>query len=178
MGRAWPGTSLHAARDVKTYGINKKGQVDFFNANKKFGFIRPTDGSDDIFYTIEDLVAGEGSVQEGDYVTFVEDWDDERGKYHARDVEWALSNKVGEPGTLKNWFSDKGFGFIQPDDGSKNIFCHVSQLVDEVKPGDSVTFLRRWNRRSKAEQAAEVRLTGGDGGAPPDYEGEDKGESK
>ncbi len=31
-------------------------------------------------------------------------------------------------GTLKTWKDDRGFGFIQPDDGDKDIFVHISAL--------------------------------------------------
>jgi CspA family cold shock protein len=39
---------------------------------------------------------------------------------------------------------DKGFGFIKPEDGEKDVFFHASALVevsfDELKEGDAVTF--------------------------------------
>lgn len=39
---------------------------------------------------------------------------------------------------------DEGYGFIKPEDGSKDVFFHASALVDitfdELKEGDAVTF--------------------------------------
>ena len=43
-------------------------------------------------------------------------------------------------GTVKFFNDTKGFGFISPEDGSKDIFVHVSGLNDDIREGDTVSY--------------------------------------
>ena len=55
-------------------------------------------------------------------------------------------------GTVK-WFNpQKGFGFIQPDDGSKDVFVHISALeragISDLREGQKIEFELTQDRRS------------------------------
>jgi len=43
-------------------------------------------------------------------------------------------------GTVKFFNNAKGFGFITPEDGGKDVFVHVNGLVDEINEGDKVSY--------------------------------------
>ncbi len=43
-------------------------------------------------------------------------------------------------GTVKFFNTTKGFGFITPDEGDKDVFVHANGLIDEINEGDKVNF--------------------------------------
>ena len=55
-------------------------------------------------------------------------------------------------GTVKFYNDQKGFGFIQPDDGSKDVFVHATALeragMRWLVEGQKVAFDTAENRRS------------------------------
>lgn len=59
-------------------------------------------------------------------------------------------------GTVKFFNESKGFGFIIDDENQKEVFVHISGLVDKVTQGDKVTFNVTEGR--KGPNAIEVKL--------------------
>ena len=43
-------------------------------------------------------------------------------------------------GTVKIFNESKGYGFIQPSSGEKDIFVHVSGLQDDIRENDKVSY--------------------------------------
>lgn len=55
-------------------------------------------------------------------------------------------------GTVKFYNGQKGFGFIQPEDGSKDVFVHATALeragINDLREGQKVTFDTQTDSRS------------------------------
>ena len=67
-------------------------------------------------------------------------------------------------GTVKFYNSTKGFGFIQPDDGSKDAFVHISAVeragLNHLVEGQKIEFDLVSDQRSGKLSAANLRTVG------------------
>ena len=133
-----------------------EAKVKWFNASKGFGFVTMADGSPDAFLPMAILRrAGYEDVQEGASIT-CEVGAGAKGPLVTSVINIDLSTAVA-PGmgaerrarpasTLEGavkWFEpDKGYGFIAPDSGGKDIFIHITALrrsgIEALGPGQRV----------------------------------------
>jgi CspA family cold shock protein len=132
-----------------------RATVKWFNPEKGFGFVELADGSGDVFLHANALQAAGHTVvgpgmrmqvrvgqgQKGRQVEQVISVDTSTGEVPApRHHDGAprpprsarpqvdLSNAVQMDGTVKWYNPDKGFGFITPKEGGKDVFVHATAL--------------------------------------------------
>jgi cold shock protein len=139
-------------------GRRVEAKVKWFNAAKGFGFVTLSDGSPDAFLPMAVLRrAGYEDVREGASIS-CEVGTGAKGPLVVTVLNLDTDAAVPEGGggavraaarpaqTLEGavkWFeADKGYGFIAPDGGGKDIFIHVTALrrsgVNQVGPGQRV----------------------------------------
>ena len=66
-------------------------------------------------------------------------------------------------GTVKFFNQDKGFGFITPDGGAKDVFVHISAVqaagLATLKDGQVVTFDTEADRMGKGPKAVNIQAS-------------------
>jgi CspA family cold shock protein len=64
-------------------------------------------------------------------------------------------------GTVKWFNSQKGFGFIQPDDGGKDVFVHISAVeragMSNLNEGQKISYEVVADRRTGKSSADQLR---------------------
>lgn len=65
-------------------------------------------------------------------------------------------------GTVKWFNTEKGYGFIQPDNGDKDVFVHISAVersgLGTLKEGQKVGFELQTDRRTGKVSATDLQL--------------------
>jgi len=68
---------------------------------------------------------------------------------------------MAQIGTVKWFNSKKGFGFIEPEDGSKDVFVHISAVeraeMNELREGQKVEFELEADQRSGKQAAVNLK---------------------
>jgi CspA family cold shock protein len=67
-----------------------------------------------------------------------------------------FNNKIMPKGTVKFFNEAKGFGFIIPIDGGKEVFVHSNDLIDKIRENDTVEFEVEEGR--KGPSAVKVKI--------------------
>ena len=64
-------------------------------------------------------------------------------------------------GTVKFFNQDKGFGFITPEGGAKDVFVHISDLqasgIQTLRDGQEVSFDTEPDRMGKGPKAVNIQ---------------------
>ncbi|WP_029076351.1 cold-shock protein [Kaistia adipata] len=66
-----------------------------------------------------------------------------------------------QSGTVKFFNASKGFGFITPDDGGKDVFVHVTAVersgLTNLNDGMRITFETEPDKRGKGPKAVDLQ---------------------
>jgi CspA family cold shock protein len=67
-----------------------------------------------------------------------------------------------QSGTVKFFNQSKGYGFISPMDGGKDVFVHITAVqrsgLPELQEGSRISFEIQPDKRGRGPQAVELQL--------------------
>lgn len=152
------------------------GKLKKFVSDKGFGFITPDEGGEDIFAHTLQFVGDGDTLRGGERVTYEAEWDDRKGKYRASTwtVDASGAGAAMLPGVLKKYFTGKGFGFIEPQDGSEDLFAHQRQFSGDpnsIQDGMKVKYEVEWDGKKGKNKAGSWCADNGFGGGGGGYGG-------
>lgn len=155
-----------------------KAKLKWFNAAKGFGFVVPEDNPVDAFLHITQLQRlGIHGLGEGAVVLCDVDYGEKGANVlevvqvleHGHVPDGATTQDQKDPslfwvkGIVKYYRPDKGFGFISPFDGMKDIFIHKSCLqncgVAELNAGQQVRVAFKSAQKGREAISVEIETT-------------------
>jgi CspA family cold shock protein len=155
------------------------GTVKWFNRSKGFGFVIPSDGTSDVFLPLA-VLERSGFSEAPDGATVVFDCvEGPKGRAVSQVIELDVSTAAPRPprdsrsrgrdevgatealdGVVKWYDPGRGFGFVLPNDGGKDIFVHITALrrsgLEGLEPGQAVRMKVAQARRGR--EAASIEL--------------------
>jgi CspA family cold shock protein len=69
---------------------------------------------------------------------------------------------MSQQGSVKFFNSDKGYGFIKPDDGGRDIFVHITAVeragLQSLNEGQRVSFEVEPDKKGKGPKAVDLQI--------------------